>query len=441
MLTVLLVVQAFNGVDGLALGLVIQNIKLDLALSDTQLGVLSGIAFALFYSVMGIPIARWADRGNRVTIISLAAMAWSLLVALCGIATNFTQLLMIRVGISVGEAGCIPTAHSLISDYFNRAERPRAIAIFLLGGSISTLIGYFLAGWLNEYYGWRVTFMALGLPGLVPAAVVWFTLRDPRYRKLPTAVDLGAGREKETATGQAGRPSVGEVYATLMANRTFWHMLLCFSVMSFFGSGILQWQPAFFIRSYGLKTGELGTWYALIYGVGGILGTYLGGEWASRFATNDERLQLKAMATAYSGLAGISALIYLVPSHYWAFGLMGIAALAGGATNGPLFAIIQTIVPNRMRAVAIAVIYLFANLIGMGMGPLVAGALSDALRPLVGEESLRYALLALCPGYLWGGWHLWQAAKSVNGDLQAVHHESSMTTSDASAARSLISRA
>src|SRR6202046_5577488 len=162
LLAVLLVIQAFNGVDGLALGLVLQNIKVDLHLSDTQLGFLSGIAFALFYSVMGIPIARWADRGNRVTIISVTATAWSVMVALCGMAASFAQLLLIRVGVAIGEAGCIPPAHSLIADYFGRAERPKAVSVYMLAGSLSTLIGYFVAGWLSEFYGWRTMFILLG---------------------------------------------------------------------------------------------------------------------------------------------------------------------------------------------------------------------------------------------------------------------------------------
>src|SRR5688500_10553590 len=160
LLAVLLVVLASNYMDRLALGLLLQDIKVDLALSDTQLGFLSGIAFALFYSVMGLPIARWADRGNRVAIITFTTVLWSAAVALCGVAGNFVQLLLIRMVVAVGEAGCIPPAHSLIADYFTRAERPRAVAIYMLGGQLS-VVGYFAAGWLNELYGWRVTFMLL----------------------------------------------------------------------------------------------------------------------------------------------------------------------------------------------------------------------------------------------------------------------------------------
>jgi MFS family permease len=424
LLTVLLVILAFNYVDRLALGLLLQDIKVDLDLSDTQLGFLSGIAFALFYSIMGIPIARWADRCNRVTIISITIALWSAAVALCGLAGSFLQLLLIRIGVAVGEAGCIPPAHSLIAEYFTRAERPRAVALYMLGAPLSLVIGYFLAGWLNEFYGWRATFMLLGLPGLGLAALAWFTLIEPRRGEpiLEAASRFTAGSlsQPEAVASSSAQPSLKDVCLTLWANTTFRHLLFCFSVASFFGYGLGQWQAAFFIRSFGLQTGELGTWFAVICGLGGIMGTYLGGELASRHAAHNERLQLKAMAVAYCSFGIISAFVYLSPNQYLAFGLTGLATMGGATASGPLFATIQTLVPERMRATSIAITYLFANLIGMGLGPLAAGALSDAFRPLFGQESLRYALLALSPGYLWGGWHLWQASRTVTRDLDAV---------------------
>jgi len=212
-----------------------------------------------------------------------------------------------------------------------------------------------------------------------------------------------------------------EVWATLKANRTFVHLLFGFSVASFFANGIANWQPAFFYRTYGLSTGELGTWFAVVYGLGGMAGVYLGGEWASRRAAHNERLQLRAMAAMYCVFGAISALIYLSPNPYIAFALMGLAFIGGATIWGPLFATIQTLVPEHMRATAIAIVYLFANLIGMGFGPLVSGALSDMLRPWVGEESLRYALLILSPGYFWAGWHLWLGSQTVSEDLAEVY--------------------
>jgi len=411
LLTVLMVILAFNFVDRMALGLVLQDIKIDLHLSDSQLGLLSGIAFALFYSILGIPIARWADRGDRVKIIGLTTALWSAAVALCGMAGNFLQLLVIRIVVGVGEAGCIPPAHSLIADFFTRAERPRAVSIYMQGIAASLMIGYFVAGWLNEFYGWRAMFVLIGLPGLALGAIARFSLREPRRGK------------PETTASSPVQPSLREVCVTLWGSATFRHLLYCYSVLYFFSWGATQWTPAFFVRSFGLKTGELGTWLALVYGVGGVFGTYWSGAWAARRAANNERLQLKAVAIAacISGLLGaFTYLPSLAPNQYWAFGWQGLSTVAALMVNGPAFAVIQTLVPGRMRAMSIALLYLFANLIGMGLGPWAAGALSDALRPWAGEESLRYALLAISPGYFWAAWHLWQASKTVTRDLEAM---------------------
>jgi len=414
LLGVLLIILAWNSVDRLALGLVMQNVKADLSLSDTQLGFLTGIAFAFFYSLMGIPIARWADSGNRVMIIAITTAVWSLAVTLCGMATSFVQLLLIRTGVAVGEAGCIPPAHSLIADYFNRAERPAAIARYMLGGPLSVVIGFLFAGWLNEFYGWRMTFVLIGLPGIALAALTWLTLREPRNRYQ----SLQGSRLLRTV--QDSSPSFREVCATLWGSATFRNLVVCFSVLAFFNYGIVQWKPAFFIRSFGLQTGELGTWFAVIYGVGGGLGTYFGGVWASRKAAHNEGLQLKATAVVLCAFALVSALIYLSPTYHLAFAFMSIATAGSGAATGPLLATIQSLVPERMRATSVALLYLFANLIGMGLGPFAVGILSDALRAKFGEESLRYALLALCPGYVWAAWHLWQAGKTVAHDLREM---------------------
>lgn len=419
LLLVLMLLLAFNYTDRLALGLVLQNIKVDFHASDTELGFLSGIAFAFFYSVMGFPIAYWADRGNRVTIISLTAALWSLMVVFTGRAANFTQLLLVRVGSAVGESGLMPPANSLIPDYFDRAERPRAVAIYMLGGSLSNVFGYFIAGWLNQIYGWRLMFMILGAPGIVLAAVTALTLREPRRTTKKRAAATGPAVSAPVETPLA-RPTIKQVWATLWRCTTFRHLLFCFSVVSFFGYGIAQWVPAFFIRSFGLKSGELGTWLALIYGLGGALGMYLGGTLASRRAAKNESAQLKALAVVVSCFGVLSAFVYLSTNVYVAFGLLGLGYIAFATAYGPLFATVQTLVPQNMRAMSIAVIYFFANLIGLGLGPLMAGALSDALRPILGGESLRYALLALCPGYIWAGWHLALASRSVSRDLETI---------------------
>jgi MFS family permease len=424
LLTLLAVILALNYVDRTILGLTLEYIKADLSLSDTQLGFLTGIAFALFYAMMGIPIARWADRGNRKTIIVLTLALWSAASALCGMAASFIQLLLIRIAVAVGEAGCVPSAHSLIADYFNRAERPRAVARYMLGGALANVVGFLLAGWLNELYGWRATFMLLGLPGLALAGLGFLTLREPRRQ---TQAGDNSGLDPvaplpppATAALSSDPPSLKEVYATLLANKTFRNLLLCFAVSAFFNAGIVQWQPVFFIRSYGFKTGELGTWFAMIYGIGGLIGIYFGGELASRYAAKNERLQLRTIAIVYAGVAVISTLMYLAPNRYLAFLCMAVVAVGGVGVNGPLFATIQSLVPDRMRAMSIAAISLLANLVGMGLGPLAAGALSDAFRPWFGEESLRYSLLLLCPGFFGSAWYMWRASTTVTRDLEMM---------------------
>ena len=405
LLAILTAILTFNYVDRLALGLMLQEIKLDLSLSDTELGLLTGLAFALFYSFMGIPLARWADRGNRIAIITLTATIWSVMVALCGVATSFAQLLVIRVGVAVGEAGCIPPAHSLIAEYFDRSERPRAMARYMLGGPLSCVIGYFVAGWLNERLGWRITFIILGAPGLLLAAVAWFSLDEPRQ-----SARIAGALEKEAPRAQ---PGLKEVCLSLWPNRAFRHIAVALSLLSFFNLGAGSWQPTFFIRSFGLQSGELGLWLTVLFGLGGLLGTYLGGEWAGRYAGKDEPRQLKVAAVALGVSGLILPLVYLSAHSVASLSYLGVAVVMQAMTGGPLFATVQTLVPRHLRAMSVAVIYLFSNLIGMGLGPLAVGALSDAFQPWFAEESLRYSLLCMCPGLVWVAWHLWRASRTV----------------------------
>jgi MFS family permease len=422
LLAVLTVIFTFNFADRFALGLVLDNIKVDLRLSDTELGLLSGIAFALFYSVMGIPIARWADRGNRVTVIALTAAVWSVMVGLCGMATNFVQLMLIRIGVGVGEAGCIPPAQALIADYFTREELPRATAIYWQGANLSLIIAYFVAGWLNEFYGWRMMFILVGLPGLALAVLARLTLKEPRSVRAAAALAVPAVACLPVPHGIAEMrpsPTWKDVCVALWVNITYRHLLYGFSVFYFFTYGIMQWQPTFLVRSFGLQTGKLGTWLALVYVLPAILSMHLGGEWASRHARGNERLQLRAMAIA-NGVSVVWAMTYFSHTCSAAFAWMALTVFLNGAITGPMYAMPQTVVPARMRATAIAIIFLFANLIGMGLGPLAVGIISDALRPQFGQGSLRYALLLFSPGYLWVSWHLWAASKTVMRDIAMV---------------------
>ena len=407
MLGLLMVILAFNYVDRQVMAIVLQDIKYDLDLSDTQLGLLSGMAFAFFYAVMGIPIARWADRGNRVTIISATAVLWSVMVMFCGMATNFIQLLLARVGVAVGEAGCLPPANSLIPEYFSKAERPRAVAIYMLGSSLSVVIGYWGGSLLNDWVGWRMTFILLGLPGVILGLLAWFTLREPRLKK--NALDVPAESHDKDES-----PSLLEVIKALSGNAPFVHLLLVFTFMTFFGSGIGMWVPSFFIRVHSMAATEIGFWMAIIYGLVSAVGVYGGGVLASRYAANNERLQFQVMTVVFVLFSIIMAMTFLTPNKNTALLFLGLGVLPIASIAGPLFASIQGLVDARMRAMAIAVIYLMANLIGLGLGPLAIGAVSDAFLLRFGNESLRYALALFCPGYLIGALHLWLASRHMD---------------------------
>jgi MFS family permease len=428
LLGLLLVISAFNFVDRLVMGLVSQSIKVDLSLSDTELGIMSGFAISLFYAIAGVPLARWADTGNRVTLIAITTALWSAAVAICGAARSFAQLLLIRVAVGVGHAGCLPTVNSLLPDYFNRPQRPRVMGIFALASPLGLALGYGVAGWIAQLYGWRATFVILALPGLGLALLAALTLREPRSALALSAAASGNGGEPSRFTGLVGisaalsRSIIGAMraFATLSGSATFRHLVLALTVSAFFSDGIYQWVPSFFVRSYGMRYGELGTWLTVVNGGAALLGSYIGGDLMSRFAGHSERLQLKVMAAVWFVEAFISTGTYLTHSQYVAFGCMAVNALLDMAVGGSMLAIAQSIVPERMRAMGFAVVYLLTTLVGGGLGPSIGGVVSDLLHPMFGKESLRYALAVLTPGFLWSAYHLWLASKTVERDLAAA---------------------
>lgn len=410
LLAILLSILAFSYVDRLALSLVVQDVKSDLHLTDTQLGVITGFAFSLFYALMGIPIGRWADRGNRRVIISVTIGLWSCVAAVTGLARNFLQLALVRVGVGVGEAGCVPPAHSLIADYFPRAERPRAMGIYMLASPLSMLVGWLLAGWLKEMVGWRMMFAILAIPGIVLAILAAFTVKEPRER--PPA-DAG-GAAGPTADAPPGTIATLKLLWSL---RTYRRVVIALSLLTFLSSGLTQWLPTFFIRSHGLSTSQVGLWFTVVFGIGGVVGLYGGGALASRFAPNDERLHLKVFAIFCLVLAAVRPLSFLLPSTVFAFAVMVAAALLTYLAEGPTFAILQTLVPERLRGVAVAVLYMSMNLLGAGLGPMAVGALSDAFASWAGADSLRYAMAAICMVYPLAVWPIWLASRSVAEDV------------------------
>jgi MFS transporter, Spinster family, sphingosine-1-phosphate transporter len=415
LLVVLTIILAFSYVDRNVFSVVQEQIKIDLHLTDTEVGAINGIGYAIFFGLMGIPIARWADRGDRVAIIVATTGVWSVAVALCGQVGSFVQLFLIRIGVAAGEGGCGPPAMSLIPTHFPRAERPRAAARYLLGGYLGATLGYFLGGWLNQLYGWRRTFLLIGLPGLVLAALAGITLREPRRYKGNSTCDhdLSGGNVH----------TLGGVIAALWRLGTIRHVLLFYVAWYFCGWGLQMWSPTFFVRIHSMQPAEIGTGLAVAYGSTGLLGSWIGGELASRYARQDERRQLIGASIAFLLEGLLTTSVYLIPDEYVALGVLGLANLFESMAIGPVAASVQTLVAPSMRATAQTLVTVLPNFVGLGLGPLLVGALSDALHPLAGDGGLRYALLALCPGYAWAAFHLWRASYCITRELAIAQRE------------------
>jgi MFS family permease len=406
-LAVMTAVYTLNLVDRGLIHLLLQPIKVDLQLSDTQLGFLTGMAFALFYATAGVPIARWADRGNRATIAALAIGVWGLTVMMCVFVVNYVQLVLARVAAGVGEAGCKPPTYSLIGDYFpEAAARTRAMSIYWLGNPIATLISFALGGWLAEMYGWRMTFLLMGIPGLLLAVIVKLTIVDPRVNA-PSAVPAPAA-------------SMKSVLSLIWRQRSSRHLCLALILLYTMGSGLNPWYAAFMIRSHGMGTAELGLWLGIVFCIGGFLGILSGGFLSARLFAESERSQMRM--SAFTVAAFVPCLIAFVTLPEKAHALLALLPMIAAFSffMGPTYALLQRLVPDNMRATVLAVVLLLVNLIGMGLGPQVVGALSDVLSPSYGPDGLRISMLLMSLVALWSSYHFWQAGKTVEGDLSSI---------------------
>jgi MFS family permease len=413
-LALLVVVNVFNYLDRQILSILLESIKRDLQLSDTALGFLTGIAFALFYTFAGIPIARRADRGTRRTIMALGLAVWSGMTALTGLAQSFTQLALARIGVGVGEAACSPPAHSLLSDYFPPERRGTALSIFSLGVPIGIMIGYLAGGWINQYFGWRTAFFVVGLPGLLLAVVVRLTLREP-----PRGHSEGA----QTSAPVTPVDSFPDVLRFMWRLRSFRHLSLAAALHALYGYGVLAFMPAFMMRVHGMtNTAELGLWLGLIAGVFSGVGTFLGGTLGDRFAARKKDMRWYMWLPAWATILSIpfSCLFYLWPEGRTALLLSIPGAVLGPTYIGPTMAMTQGLVKLRMRATASATLLFILNLIGLGLGPQAVGVLSDLLVPTYGTQSIRYALLfVVVIGSMWSSMHYFLAAQTLREDLKA----------------------
>lgn len=410
-IAILTLTYTFSQVDQTLIGVVLQRIQNDLHLSDTQLGFVTGIAFGLFYATLGLPIARWADRGNRSTIAALAIGIWGVTVMSCLFVTNFVQLVFARMAAAVGASACMPPTYSLVGDYFPKtAERTRAMTIYMLAGPLSGLPGYVLGGWLNEHFGWRIAFFVMGIPGLALAALVKATVGETRAN-----THLVEAPER-------CKPSMREVLGTVWQQQSSRQLGFAVILLFTMGWGLNPWYAAFMIRSHGMGTAELGMWLGAIFGISGVGGVLLGGYVAGRWFADDERGQMRLTAVIMSSLAPLLVLFLLFPQKHLALIALGLSVSVSNFFFGPAFALMQRLVVAEMRATQMATVMLFANLIGMGVGSEAVGVLSDLLRPLLGKDSLRYAMIAVSLVALWSAYHFWRVARTVKEDLEAILH-------------------
>lgn len=404
-LGLLLLVYVVNFIDRSIVNILLQPIKDEFHPSDTALGFLSGTAFAIFYATLGIPIARWADRGTRRDIIALALFLWSGMTALCGLARTFPQLVLARIGVGVGEAGCSPPAHSILSDYYPPERRGRAFAIYALGIPIGTAFGYLLGGWMSQELGWRSAFLLVGLPGILLALIVRFTLREP-----PRGL---AEARRETAAP----PSTREVAATMWRLGSFRHLAIAATLHAFVGYGLATWNAPFLVRSHGMALGEIGLWLAGVGSIFGGLGTYLGGYLSDRLSPCDARWSMWVPGISTLIAVPFAIAFYLAADVSTAILFAGVPVFFGAMYLGPTFAITQALAPLRMRAVASAFLLFLINLIGFGLGPQVVGILSDLLAPRFEEESLRGALVVMVSVNFWSGAHYFLGARTLRTEL------------------------
>jgi predicted MFS family arabinose efflux permease len=399
-LAILFVAYVFNFVDRQIVSILAEPIRRDLGLSDTQLGLLTGTAFALFYATLGIPIARLADLWVRRHIIAIGLALWSAMTALSGAVASFPQMLAARVGVGVGEAALSPPAHSLLAQYFPPERRATALGIYSMGIHFGILFGVLAGGWLEQFWGWRMAFVVVGAPGLLLAAILWLTVREP------------------PATSAEPAPPIGEVVRFLWSMRSFRHLSFASALTAFAGYAFANWAPTFLRRVHAMQGGEIGLKYGLVLGIGGALGSVLAGVLADRLGRRDLRWWLWVPACATLGPLPFT-LGFLLQSHVdTAIALLFPGVIVAAMYQGPVFATVQTLAHERMRAVASGVLFLILNSIGLGLGPPAVGLLNDRVFADRGPEALRYSLLTvLVVMGVWGLVHYLLGARSLREDL------------------------
>jgi predicted MFS family arabinose efflux permease len=405
-LAMLVLVYTFNFIDRQIVGILAVPIKADLGLSDVQLGLMGGLAFALFYTALGIPIAMLADRSNRTWIMTVALVLWSAMTAVCGYAQNFWQLFLARLGVGVGEAGGVAPAYSLVADYFPPHQRARALGVYSFGVPIGSALGIVFGGLIAHHVDWRTAFIVVGIAGVLIAPVFKLVVREPP-------------RGRYDGAKGAGRPvSLREAMRVLAGKRSFWGLAFGASASSMMGYGLFFWLPSFFVRSHGMTLLDASLYFGAILLVGGIAGIWMGGWLADRFGSARRRNYALIPAVAFVLTIPFYAAAVTSDSLAIAFVLFLVPVALGLVWLGPVLSAIQHVVPPGMRATASAVFLFINNLIGIGLGTVALGLLSDALSTRYGADSLRYAILAGTSFYLVAAGLFLLSAKRLERDWE-----------------------
>lgn len=407
MLVVLVFVYVINIVDRHVINILLEPIKADLDLSDAQAGFIAGLAFALFYTIMGIPIATLADRLSRTKVIAVCSAIWSIMTALTGTAGNYIVMAGARMGVGIGEAGLTPSANSLIGDLFEPADRGKAIGIYHVAVPVGTMLAGFLGGWLENIVGWRDTFIILGVVGLAVTGLFLLVFREPPRGQVD---EISSRPDKD-------RYSILDTIAYLYQKTSCRYFFPAFALIGFVASAINTWTPAFFMRTFDVSLMSMATTIGLVGGIGGAIGMLAGGILADRLGSKDVSAYLKipsiAMALTFPPTLGL-----FLASWPWLAAVFFLAPVITVAiVTVPVLALLQRLAKNNMRAVAVALFLLVVHLIGMGFGPIVVGFISDLLSSTYGDDSLRYALICIVPLNIVAIWLFWQGARHVAKDL------------------------
>ena len=384
--------------------ILVEPIRHDLKLSDTQIGLLTGLMFTLIYSIAAVPVARVSDRISRKWVMTASVTIWSALTSAGGFAGNFWQLAAARAGVAIGEAGCMPASHSMLTDAFPAHKRATAAAIFMAGAPIGILIGLGAGGVIAELADWRTAMILIGAPGILLGLVIAFTVREPARAAVPK---------------DAPKTSVLMAARVLLAKPTFRHLAFAGLLSSCANTAAQGFGAAFMMRNYGLSVGATGVSYGLVIGVGGFIGALLGGFAAERLRRRDERWSLWFVAAIIAVAAPLQVVAWFVPTFGLFLALMFLPQVAGMAYAGPVYPVLQALGGSQMRAMSVAMYLFVLNGIGQSLGPLIAGLLSDGLRPLLGENSLQFALFALALLKVWAAVHYVLAAVTIRADLKA----------------------